>query len=151
MPDVTAPHKCVPDFCRLCQLATDNIELHVLENHSINLTTCPFCQEDASSLQLLEDHLSRHTQLKIRPSVCIGCKRRFLTSEGRSGHGCSSALICKTCNIIYPSEEKLLNHQETQHKKVPTLPSEAISEIDKNVETDCKIDAPIHDGENESG
>jgi hypothetical protein len=146
MPDVTSTHKCVANFCSLCQLATDNMQLHVLEHHSKNLTTCPFCQEDTSSLQMLEVHLSRHTQLKIRPSVCIGCKVKFMTSEGRIGHSCSSTLICQNCNTIFPSEEKLSNHQESQHKKVPTLPSEAISEQETNFETDGKVD-----GENDMG
>jgi uncharacterized protein YbaR (Trm112 family) len=151
MPDVTSAHKCVANFCSLCQLATENMQLHMLEKHSKNLTTCPFCQEDASTLQLLEVHLSRHTQLKIRPSVCIGCKIKFVTSEGRVGHSCSSTLICKNCNTIFPSDEKLSIHQETQHKKVPTLPSEVNSEMDTNLKTDGKVDAPTHDGENDRG
>jgi hypothetical protein len=150
MLDVTADHKCVPDFCRLCQTATENIELHVLEQHSTNLTTCPFCTENQSSLQLLEVHLLKHTQIKIKPSVCIGCKTKFMTSEGRLGHGCS-ALICKTCNIIYPSEEKLTEHEEAQHKKMPSLPTEANLLMDNNLENDNKLDVPTHEGESDTG
>lgn len=128
MLDVTVPHECVPSFCIFCQESTSNYELHVIENHTKNLTVCPFCCKDQTSLQLLEAHLSIHTQIKIKPSICNGCKTKFMTSEGRNDHICN-VLICKPCNITYATKDKLEEHKKSQHK-ILTLSTQAKPDVD---------------------
>ncbi|XP_059477200.1 uncharacterized protein LOC132197726 isoform X2 [Neocloeon triangulifer] len=118
MPNIRYPHKCVDNFCVFCQQSVGTTyEVHTLENHLKDMKSCPFCAQQVASVQQLETHLSTHTDLKIRPSVCVGCKKAFKTLEGRVSHKCSYESICKYCNIMYPTPEKLSDHLETQHKR----------------------------------
>lgn len=151
MEDAKAPHACVAEFCVACQTHVSNFDVHVLENHLANLTKCPFCDKDQCSLQLLEEHLSGHSKVKLKPSICIGCKTKFVTSEGRLGHKCSNEVICKICNVVYSTENKLLEHQLSQHRNEPK--SEA-KPVDRGaLEDDAKNDGDVaaHDGECDTG
>lgn len=153
MNDAKAPHACVAAFCVACQTYVSNFDVHVLENHLCNLTTCPFCDRDMCSLQLLEEHLIGHTKVKLKPSICIGCKTKFVTSDGRLGHECSNEVICKMCNVVYLTVDKLLEHQLSQHRNEPKLASEAKPVDCGALEDDAKTDGDVaaHDGECDTG
>jgi hypothetical protein len=147
MDNPRTPHNCIPDFCVTCQESVDDSSvLHILEKHLNDMRTCPFCREAFSSLQQLENHLSQHTALKIRPSICLGCRRKFVSLEGRILHQCSNNLICKTCNAIFSTEAKLSDHQDTQHKDKLTVDSvKELPSKDNNSVTD------LEEGESSDG
>jgi len=115
-----------------------------------DLKTCPFCNDDLSSLQQLEVHLSKHTALKIRPSICLGCKLKFQTTEGRVAHQCLNTQICKFCNIVFSAADKLSDHQEAQHKN-ELLQLQTCAEQETREEKVAKASEELEEGESNEG